>query len=145
MAELLFAGVELGFLGVVSFAAVVLGFVLLGIGVLLGLAQVIDGVIRPLPLDQHCCLSSSKLPARSRSRTAGPPCEERMIDEAIASLAQLPKDERSIGALSAFVDNTDPEGIGARLARWQAGGSLGWVFDNEVDAISLGLRPSAST
>ncbi|HKH27034.1 MAG TPA: VirB4 family type IV secretion/conjugal transfer ATPase, partial [Sphingomicrobium sp.] len=66
--------------------------------------------------------------------------EERMIDEAIASLAQLPKDERSLGALSAFVDNTDPEGIGARLARWQVGGSLGWVFDNEVDAISLGAQ-----
>ena len=68
-----------------------------------------------------------------------------MIDEAIASLAQLPKDERSIGALSAFVDNTDPEGIGARLARWRAGGALGWVFDNEVDAISLGAQASAST
>ena len=73
LADVLFAGVELAFLGGVSFAAVVLGFVLLGIGVLLGLAQVIDGVIRPLPLDQHCCLSSSKPPARSRSRTAGPP------------------------------------------------------------------------
>lgn len=66
--------------------------------------------------------------------------EERMIDEAIASLAQLPQNERSIGALSAFVDNTDPEGLGARLARWQAGGSLGWVFDNDADAISLGAK-----
>src|SRR3954468_10361883 len=72
LAGVLFSGVELAFLGGVSFATIVLGFVLLGIGVLLGLAQVIDGMIIPLPLDQHCCLSSSKPPAHSRSRTAGP-------------------------------------------------------------------------
>lgn len=66
--------------------------------------------------------------------------EERMIDEAIGSLAQLPRQERSIGALQAFVDNTDPEGIGARLSRWQAGGPLGWVFDGEEDLIALDAR-----
>src|SRR5215213_2895651 len=71
LAELLFAGVELAFLGAVSFAAVGLCFVLLGIGVLLALVQMMDGAIRLLPLDQHCCLSSSKLPAHSRNRTAG--------------------------------------------------------------------------
>ena len=38
-----------------------------------------------------------------------------MIDEAIDALGQIPQDERSIGALSTFVDNTDPEGNGARL------------------------------
>src|SRR3546814_11931318 len=31
----------------------------------------------------------------------------------------------------------DPEGIGARLEKWARGGSLGWVFDNEIDALSL--------
>ena len=49
-----------------------------------------------------------------------------MIDEAIASLAQLPKDERSLARSRAFVGNADPGGIGARLARWrQAGRSAG--------------------
>jgi len=66
--------------------------------------------------------------------------EERMIDEAITALEQIPQDERSIGALSTFVDNTDPEGIGARLARWQHGGPLGWVFDGDTDAIALEAR-----
>src|SRR3546814_8698794 len=31
----------------------------------------------------------------------------------------------------------DPEGIGARLEKWARGGALGWVFDNEIDALSL--------
>jgi hypothetical protein len=51
LADVLFSAVELAFLGEVSFAAGVLGFVLLGIAVLLGLAQMIGGMIRPLPLD----------------------------------------------------------------------------------------------
>jgi type IV secretion system protein VirB4 len=66
--------------------------------------------------------------------------EERMVDEAINALGQIPQEERSIGALSTFVDNTDPEGIGARLARWQHGGPLGWVFDGDTDTIALEAR-----
>src|ERR1051325_3834946 len=51
LADVLFA-VELAFLGEVSFAAVVLGLVLLGIGALLAVARMVDGVIRLLRFDR---------------------------------------------------------------------------------------------
>ncbi len=59
---------------------------------------------------------------------------------AIDGLADLPKDQRTIGALRTFLNNTDPEGIAARLRRWERGGPLGWVFDNEADEIGIGAK-----
>lgn len=58
------------------------------------------------------------------------------IDRALDGLATQPRESRSIGALLAFMDNTDAEGIAARLRRWAWRGSLGWVFDNPSDDIS---------
>lgn len=63
--------------------------------------------------------------------------EMRDISQAIEGLADLPVQQRTIGALRTFLNNTDPEGIAARLKRWQAGGPLGWVFDNEVENIGI--------
>ncbi|MCZ3376198.1 VirB4 family type IV secretion/conjugal transfer ATPase [Rhizobium sp. AG207R] len=59
---------------------------------------------------------------------------------AIDGLADLPKNQRTIGALRTFLNNTDPEGIAARLRRWEKGGPLGWVFDNEADQIGIGAK-----
>ncbi|QYA13711.1 VirB4 family type IV secretion system protein [Rhizobium sp. AB2/73] len=59
---------------------------------------------------------------------------------AIDGLADLPKEQRTIGALRTFLNNTDPEGIAARLRRWERGGPLGWVFDNEADEIGMGAK-----
>ncbi len=59
---------------------------------------------------------------------------------AIDGLADLPKEQRTIGALRTFLNNTDPEGIAARLRRWERGGPLGWVFDNEADEIGVGAK-----
>ncbi|MBM7046584.1 VirB4 family type IV secretion system protein [Rhizobium lusitanum] len=59
---------------------------------------------------------------------------------AIEGLADLPRAQRTIGALRAFLNNVDPEGIAARLRRWESGGSLGWVFDNEADDIGIGAK-----
>ncbi|WP_349956708.1 VirB4 family type IV secretion system protein [Rhizobium sp. ZPR3] len=59
---------------------------------------------------------------------------------AIDGLADLPKEQRTIGALRTFLNNTDPEGIAARLRRWERGGPLGWVFDNEADEIGIGAK-----
>ncbi|MGN6776036.1 VirB4 family type IV secretion/conjugal transfer ATPase [Rhizobium sp.] len=59
---------------------------------------------------------------------------------AIDGLADLPNQQRTIGALRTFLNNTDPEGIAARLRRWERGGPLGWVFDNEVDEIGIGAK-----
>ncbi|TWB51710.1 type IV secretion system protein VirB4 [Rhizobium sp. ERR 922] len=59
---------------------------------------------------------------------------------AIDGLADLPKEQRTIGALRTFLNNTDPEGIAARLRRWERGGPLGWVFDNDADEIGIGAK-----
>jgi len=42
--------------------------------------------------------------------------------------------------LRTFLNNTDPEGIAARLRRWERGGPLGWVFDNQTDDIGIGAK-----
>ncbi|MCZ7866014.1 VirB4 family type IV secretion system protein [Agrobacterium sp. ST15.13.013] len=69
--------------------------------------------------------------------------ELRDISGAIDGLADLPADQRTIGALRTFLNNTDPEGIAARLRRWERGGPLGWVFDNAIENIGFGdLRGS---
>lgn len=64
--------------------------------------------------------------------------ELRDISGAIDGLADLPADRRTIGALRTFLNNTDPEGIAARLRRWERGGPLGWVFDNVIEDIGFG-------
>ncbi len=46
----------------------------------------------------------------------------RDIASAIDGLADLPVERRTIGALRTFLDNTNPEGIAARLRRWERGG-----------------------
>ncbi|WP_235920676.1 VirB4 family type IV secretion/conjugal transfer ATPase [Brucella tritici] len=66
--------------------------------------------------------------------------EVRDIASAIDGLADLPVERRTIGALRTFLNNTDPEGIAARLRRWERGGPLGWVFDNERDEIGIGAK-----
>ena len=64
--------------------------------------------------------------------------ELRDISGAIDGLADLPADQRTIGALRTFLNNTDPEGIAALLRRWERGGPLGWVFDNVIEDIGFG-------
>ncbi len=66
--------------------------------------------------------------------------EQRSIEQAINSMALLDRKDRSIGALIQFLDTTDPEGVAARLRRWAKGGALGWVFDNDDDAIGEGAQ-----
>ncbi|MGB3387706.1 MAG: VirB4 family type IV secretion system protein [Pseudaminobacter sp.] len=66
--------------------------------------------------------------------------ETRDIANAIDGLADLPVERRSIGALRTFLNNTDPEGIASRLRRWERGGPLGWVFDNDADEIGIGAK-----
>lgn len=63
--------------------------------------------------------------------------ELRDIAAAIDGLADLSAEQRTIGALRTFLDNTNPEGIAARLRRWERGGPLGWVFDNPGENIGL--------
>lgn len=66
--------------------------------------------------------------------------EERAIDEAIASLEPLPREQRSLSALRALLGQRDGGGIGARLEKWCKGGALGWALDGDTDAVSLDAR-----
>jgi type IV secretion system protein VirB4 len=66
--------------------------------------------------------------------------EDRAIEDAVLALAPLPPFKRSISALRALLGQRDAGGIGARLERWCQGGPLGWVLDNETDALSLDAR-----
>lgn len=66
--------------------------------------------------------------------------EEQTIDRAIAALAPLAPRERTLSALRALLGQRDAGGAGARLEPWCRGSALGWVFDNEADALALEAR-----
>jgi type IV secretion system protein VirB4 len=59
-----------------------------------------------------------------------------MLHRAVARQMRLPPDQRSLGAVRAFLgfgDETD----GGRLDRWCAGGADGWLFDNTDDLVRV--------
>ena len=66
--------------------------------------------------------------------------QARAVDQGVAALEALPRDRRSIAALRSLLGQGDAGGIGARLERWQRGGPLGWVLDNDADLLGLDAR-----
>ena len=66
------------------------------------------------------------------------PEEDRRLELGIRSVLALPPKHRSFSELRAFLGQADGDGPGARLEKWCAGRSLGWVLDNDEDAVSLG-------
>ncbi len=66
--------------------------------------------------------------------------EERLIDDGIAAVMKLPVADRSLSALRSMLGMKNASGVGARLEKWTAEGSLGWVFDNPADSMTLDAR-----
>jgi type IV secretion system protein VirB4 len=66
--------------------------------------------------------------------------EEAMLAQAVAMLADVPVEHRSFGALRVYLHNDDPNGLSARLQRWERGNALGWVFDNATDDVGSDTR-----
>ncbi len=66
--------------------------------------------------------------------------QARAIDAGVAALEALPRERRSLTALRSVLGQADGGGIGARLERWTREGPLGWVLDNDDDALSLETR-----
>lgn len=66
--------------------------------------------------------------------------EERAIDDALVSLGPLSPQQRSLSALRSLLGQRDAGGVGARLEKWCKGGALGWVLDNDADAVGLDAR-----
>jgi len=69
--------------------------------------------------------------------------EEADLDMALAGTMGLTADSRRLSRLVEFLDPTDAEGVGARLARWCGradrlgrAGEDAWVFDNAADAVA---------
>jgi type IV secretion system protein VirB4 len=66
--------------------------------------------------------------------------ERESLARAVAALADTPLQMRTIGTLRVYLRNDDPDGLSARLKRWEAGEPLGWVFDNQADAFPLSVQ-----
>jgi len=65
------------------------------------------------------------------------PDMDRRLGQGLRQIMQLPPQHRSLGELRAFLGQSDAEGPGARLERWCAGNSLGWVLDNDADLVRV--------
>src|SRR3546814_20630609 len=53
---------------------------------------------------------------------------------------KLPVADRSLSALRSMLGMKDSSGVGARLEKWTSEESLGWVFDNPQDSMTLDAR-----
>ncbi|QWF19336.1 VirB4 family type IV secretion/conjugal transfer ATPase [Lysobacter capsici] len=63
--------------------------------------------------------------------------EEEDIFRAVENMLDTPMHLRSMTNLQKSLPNMGDDGLYARLRKWTAGNSLGWVFDNPVDTIKL--------
>lgn len=63
--------------------------------------------------------------------------EEEDIFRAVENILDTPPHLRSMTNLQKSLPNMGDDGLYARLRKWTAGNSLGWVFDNPVDTINL--------
>lgn len=66
--------------------------------------------------------------------------EERLIEDGINAVMKLDVYDRSLSALRSMLGMKDASGVGARLEKWTSEGSLGWVFDNPDDSMTLDAR-----
>lgn len=63
--------------------------------------------------------------------------EEKEVDNAVRGVMGLSREKRRIGRCLDFLDPVSESGPHARLEKWCEGGSLGWVLDNEEDALDF--------
>ena len=63
--------------------------------------------------------------------------EDEDIFRAVESMLDMPMHLRSMTNFQKSLPNMGDDGLFARLRKWTAGNTLGWVFDNPVDVIDL--------
>lgn len=63
--------------------------------------------------------------------------EEEDIFRAVENMLDTPMHLRNMTNFQKSLPNMGDDGIFARIRRWTAGNSLGWVFDNPADTIDL--------
>jgi type IV secretion system protein VirB4 len=64
--------------------------------------------------------------------------EEEDVFRAVENMLDTPVRLRNMTNFQKSLPNMGDDGLFARLRRWTAGNSLGWVFDNPIDTIDLG-------
>lgn len=64
--------------------------------------------------------------------------DEEDIFRAVENMLDTPMHLRSMTNFQKSLPNMGDDGLFARMRKWTAGNSLGWVFDNPVDTIDLG-------
>ncbi|CAJ5661684.1 type IV secretion/conjugal transfer ATPase [Burkholderia pseudomallei] len=63
--------------------------------------------------------------------------EELDISRAVREVARMEKPLRRLSMLRQLLPNVGENSLHARLAKWCAGGRLGWVLDNPTDTVDL--------
>lgn len=63
--------------------------------------------------------------------------DEEDIHRAVENMLDTPMRLRSMTNFQKSLPNMGDDGLFARMRKWTAGNSLGWVFDNPVDTIDL--------
>lgn len=63
--------------------------------------------------------------------------QEKQITNAIIGVMGADRPLRHLGALLEFFDESEADGLHARLAPWCEGGRYGWLFDNETDTMGI--------
>ena len=63
--------------------------------------------------------------------------EDEDIFRAVESMLDMPMHLRTMTNFQKSLPNMGDDGLYARLRKWTAGNTLGWVFDNPVDVIDL--------
>lgn len=63
--------------------------------------------------------------------------EDEDIFRAVESMLDMPMHLRSMTNFQKSLPNMGDDGLFARLRKWTAGNTLGWVFDNPVDVVDL--------
>jgi type IV secretion system protein VirB4 len=68
--------------------------------------------------------------------------ERENLAGAVATLGESPLEMRTMGTLRVYLGNNsdDTDTLSRRLKRWEAGEPLGWVFDNVVDEVPVGVE-----
>jgi len=69
-----------------------------------------------------------------------PPAVRARIAKGVAWVMRLPPEQRSLGAIHAFLPPADPSNAADRLRPWCAGEERGWAFDGDTDTIDFDAR-----
>jgi type IV secretion system protein VirB4 len=63
--------------------------------------------------------------------------ESQVVRQAVDDTFKLPDSERRLAVIAAFLPRISTGGLAERLQPWHSGGQYAWLFDNDVDRLTL--------